>query len=75
MTPTDTDAGIGLVVIHSHRFEDMEAVARWVAVETPFDRLYYYGPDRPIHVSYGPDHSREFVDMIESRSGRLVPRV
>jgi hypothetical protein len=55
--------------------EDMEEVALWVATETPFDRLYYYGADQPLHVSYGPNHSRTFVDMLESRSGRLLPRV
>ncbi|HYN78653.1 MAG TPA: DNA phosphorothioation-associated putative methyltransferase, partial [Lamprocystis sp. (in: g-proteobacteria)] len=41
--------------------EDMREVARWVAQHTPFDRLYFYGPDLPIHVSYGPDHSRQIV--------------
>ena len=34
--------------------EDMLDVARWVVANTPFDRLYVYGPDLPIHVSYGP---------------------
>jgi len=24
----------------------------------PFDRLYYYGIERPIHISYGDSHSR-----------------
>jgi hypothetical protein len=24
----------------------------------PFDSLYFYGPDRPIHISYGPQHKR-----------------
>jgi DNA phosphorothioation-associated putative methyltransferase len=55
--------------------EDMREVAHWVAENTPFDRLYFYGRDRPIHVSYGPQHSREFVEMITSDGGRLVPRV
>jgi hypothetical protein len=27
--------------------EDMEAVALWVAANTPFDRLYFYGKDGP----------------------------
>ncbi|MEM9265943.1 MAG: hypothetical protein AAGA46_10510 [Cyanobacteria bacterium P01_F01_bin.13] len=25
----------------------------------PFDSLYYYGPNRPIHISYGPQHKRQ----------------
>jgi hypothetical protein len=24
----------------------------------PFDSLYFYGPDRPIHISYGLQHKR-----------------
>ena len=55
--------------------EDMFEVAQWVAANTPFDRLYFYGVDRPIHVSYGPNHDRQIVRMVPSKSGRLVPRV
>lgn len=28
------------------------AVALWIVRHLPFDRLYYYAPDRPVHVSY-----------------------
>lgn len=54
--------------------EDMEEVALWVAANTPFDRLYYYGKDRPIHVSFGPEHKREFIEMRPMPTGRLVPK-
>ena len=54
--------------------EDMLEVARWLAMNTPFDRLYFYGADKPIHVSYGPEHSRQVVTMRPGPSGRLVPR-
>lgn len=27
--------------------------------QLPFDSLYYYGGNRPIHVSYGPQHKRD----------------
>ncbi len=54
----------------------MLEVARWVVTNTPFDRLYFYGPDLPIHVSYGPENSRQVVRMVAAgKSGRLVPRV
>jgi hypothetical protein len=33
-------------------------IAHWVVANTPFDRLYFYGDDRPFHVSFGPEHSR-----------------
>lgn len=55
--------------------EDMVEVARWVAANTPFDRLYVYGPDLLIHVSFGPAHSRQVVRMVPAKGGRLVPRV
>jgi DNA phosphorothioation-associated putative methyltransferase len=54
--------------------EDMLEVARWVAVNTACDRLYFYGPDQPIHVSHGPEQSRQVVIMRVGPSGRLVPR-
>ncbi|MBK1735427.1 peptidase M15 [Halorhodospira abdelmalekii] len=55
--------------------EDMWEVAQWVAAHTPFDRLYFYAADRPIHVSYGPEHNRQVVWMREGPSGRRVPQV
>ena len=53
--------------------EDMTEVAAWIADNLPFDRLYLYGPERPIHISYGPDQSRQVVEMREGPSGRLIP--
>jgi len=55
--------------------EDMLEVARWVVTNTPFDRLYFYGNDKPIHVSFGPNHDRQIVRMVSGKSGRLTPRV
>lgn len=55
--------------------EDMEEVALWVAANTPFDRLYFYGKDRPIHVSYSATPARQFVRMRAGRTGTLMPRV
>lgn len=55
--------------------EDMEEVALWVAANTPFDRLYFYGKNRPVHVSYSATPARQFVRMTMNASGALVPRV
>lgn len=52
----------------------MEQVARWIAANTAFDRIYFYGDDRPLHVSYGPDQSRAVVALVTGPSGRLLPR-
>ena len=37
-----------------------DALVDWIVVqELPFDSLYFYGADRPIHISYGPQHKRD----------------
>lgn len=54
--------------------EDMEEVAHWIIANLPFDRLYFYGRNRPLHVSYGPEHVRQAFRMSASRSGAVVPR-
>lgn len=48
-------------------------VARWLVEHTPFDRLYLYGRDLPLHVSWGPDDSRLVVEMSTGRDGRRRP--
>ncbi|MFK5892106.1 MAG: DNA phosphorothioation-associated putative methyltransferase [Pseudomonadota bacterium] len=54
--------------------EDMLEVAQWVVGNTPFDRLYFYGKDKPIHVSIGPDKKGEIVLMKQGKV-RLIPSV
>jgi hypothetical protein len=49
-------------------------IAHWIAKTLPFDRMYFYGSDRPIHVSVGPDNSRKIVAMLPSQNGRRAPR-
>ncbi|MGK7932447.1 MAG: hypothetical protein AB4041_13580 [Microcystaceae cyanobacterium] len=35
-------------------------VIDWILAQPlPFDSLYYYGSDRPIHISYGSQHKRD----------------
>ncbi|WP_415892553.1 hypothetical protein ACMXYN_15120 [Neptuniibacter sp. PT8_73] len=48
-------------------------VASWIIDNCEFDRLYFYGKDRPIHVSYGPDLSGK-VSVMSYSSGRLIPK-
>jgi len=55
--------------------ESMLEVTRWVGSHTNFDRLYFYGDDRPIHVSVGPENSKQVTLMLPSKtSNRRVPR-
>ncbi len=49
-------------------------VARWLGKAVRFDRLYLYGDDRPLHVSYGPEASGAIIEMVPGPSGRRVPR-
>lgn len=49
-------------------------VARWIVASLPFDRLYLYGDERPLHLSYGPDHARAAFAMLAGPGGRRVPR-
>ena len=55
--------------------ENMREVADWVAENTSFDRLYFYGENRPIHVSYGPEQKGEYIDLVMTESGKQVPKV
>ncbi|MCA0359074.1 MAG: hypothetical protein LCH78_19870 [Proteobacteria bacterium] len=51
---------------------DARVLAAAIIEATPFDRLYVYGPDRPVHVSRGPQNSRSVV-LMRPAGGRLVP--
>jgi hypothetical protein len=48
-------------------------VAQWVIQNTRFDRLYFYGDDRPFHVSVGPDNSKVVWHAPYSRLVRRLP--
>lgn len=49
-------------------------LGRWILTHTPVDRIYFYGDDRPLHVSHGPEGLGSVVAMVAGPSGRLVPR-
>ena len=43
-----------------------DALVDWIVDQAlPFDSLYYYGPSCPIHISYGPQHKRQFWAFTE----------
>lgn len=51
-------------------------IAQWIVGHTPFDRMYYYGPDRPIHVSVNEHPIGQIVTMTTiARNGNRMPRV
>jgi hypothetical protein len=50
-------------------------VAKWVADNIPFDRMYFYGSAQPVHISFGPQMCRQVTAMIpDKKTGRRVPR-
>ncbi|KUY48845.1 DNA phosphorothioation-associated putative methyltransferase [Burkholderia sp. RF2-non_BP3] len=54
--------------------EDMAMVVEWIIDNVEFDRLYFYGRHRPIHISYSSTPARQVIDMIETPAGNVVPR-
>lgn len=55
--------------------ENMREVAEWIVANTPFDRLYFYGETRPIHVSWSRTPVGEAWNMTtHEKSGRVIPR-
>jgi hypothetical protein len=52
----------------------MAEVSRYIINNLPFDRLYFYGENKPIHVSYGPNHQQQIIKMIPYKD-RKVPRI
>lgn len=65
---------LGAAVDFLVRDEDMFEVAQWITANTPFDRLYIYGRDQPIHVSWGPENKREVYEMVAGVGGKRMPR-
>jgi DNA phosphorothioation-associated putative methyltransferase len=55
-------------------YEDMAEVADWVLDNLPFDRMYFYGSSRPLHLSFGPEHNRVAYRMHTDSTGRLFPK-
>ena len=51
-------------------------VAQWLVGNTSFDRLYYYGANRPIHVSAAENPKGQCVLVRrDPSSGRVIPSV
>ena len=56
--------------------EDMLEVARWIVRGLPFDRIYFYGRNRPLHVSFSVDRVAQIIDLSTvSTRGDRVPTV
>ncbi len=65
---------LGAAVDFSVEDENMLEVAQWIVSNTPFDRLYFYGADRPLHVSYSASPAAQVTVMRRTAQGNLVPK-
>lgn len=45
----------------------------WIEKSANYDRIYFYGDDRPLHVSIAPSPVRQVIDM-RPINGRRVPK-
>mgnify|MGYP000517389115 CR=1 FL=1 len=55
-------------------YEDkMDKVMLFIVNNLGFDKIYYYGNDRPLHVSVGIDSERHLQVMNVSDKGRRIP--
>jgi DNA phosphorothioation-associated putative methyltransferase len=65
---------LGAAVDFIVEYEDMSEVVKWISGNLVFDRIYYYGHDRPIHVSFSDTPARQITEMFDAGNGRLIPR-
>ena len=55
--------------------ENMLEVAQWITRNCPFDRIYFYGSDKPLHVSLAEPAAGQITLMLPSKqSGQRVPK-
>jgi hypothetical protein len=52
----------------------MGEVVEWIVQTLTFNRIYFYGKDRPIHISYSSLPAKVVIDMVKGPSGVTVPR-
>jgi hypothetical protein len=65
--------GVACDIVVNGFESNMYEIAKWAAENLPFDRMYLYGKDRPIHLSYGPDQSGFIQTMNTIKDGRRLP--
>lgn len=63
-------AAADLVIAHTSARD----AAAWLQANTDFDRIYFYGDEKPLHVSTSTSPAGQIIEM-RSYGGRLVPRV
>ena len=49
-------------------------LAAWLAINTQFDRLYFYGNDSPVHISVSPGPVGRLV-LVRREGNRVIPQL
>jgi len=66
---------LGAAVDFIVEYEDMFEVSQWIAENLEFDRLYFYGKDRPIHLSFSESPTQQVTVMKRGgKAQKLLPR-
>lgn len=60
------------LIVHGYE-ERMQVVAQFICEKLPFDKLYFYGRNRPIHISVSDEPLRHLQVMQKSANGRRYP--
>jgi DNA phosphorothioation-associated putative methyltransferase len=55
--------------------EDMREVVEWISENVLFDRLYFYGSNRPIHISFSENPQKQIVELVQTTGKKIVPQV
>ncbi len=58
-----------LVAGYEHK---MDEIARYITANVNYDRLYFYGKDRPLHISIGPEQAKYALIRNTRSDGRRV---
>jgi len=53
---------------------DSLTIAKWIVGNLPFDHLYFYGKDRPLHISIAPENNYAITLLEQSPSERRIPK-
>ena len=53
---------------------DSLSVAQWIVKHLPFDRLYFYDKNRPIHVSIAPENNFAITLLEQLPTERRIPK-
>jgi DNA phosphorothioation-associated putative methyltransferase len=66
---------VGAAVDFIVEYEDMFEVCQWIAENLEVDRLYFYGKDRPIHLSFSESPNQQVTVMTRGgKAKKLLPR-